>query len=83
MKLVMEKEIKIKSEKLTYWYFRLNGFLTIPNFVVHPDRGREQGTDVDILGVRFPYRAELLENPMSDDEVFTTKDKPYIVIAEV
>jgi hypothetical protein len=50
---------------------------------VHPDRGREQGTDVDILGVRFPYRAELLENPMSDDEVFTTKDKSYIVIAEV
>lgn len=41
-------------------------------------------TDVDILGVRFPYRAELLENPMLDDEVFTKiKDKPYIIIAEV
>ena len=80
----MEKEIKIKSEKLAYWYFRLNGFLTIPNFVVHPDYGREQRTDVDILGVRFPYRSELLENPMIDDEVFTQiTDKPYIVIAEV
>ena len=80
----MKTEIKIKSEKIAYWYFRLNGFLTIPNFVVHPDWGRGQRTDVDILGVRFPYRAELLENPMLDDEVFTKiKDKPYIIIAEV
>ena len=80
----MKNEIKIKSEKLAYWYFRLNGFLTIANFVVHPDLGREQRTDVDALGVRFPYRAELLENPMIDDEIFTkVKDKPYIIIAEV
>lgn len=80
----MESPIKIKSEELAYWYFRLNGFLTIPNFVVHPDRGRDQCTEVDILGVRFPYRAELPENPMVDDEVFTKiKDKPYIIIAEV
>lgn len=75
---------KINSEKLAYWYFRLNGFLTITNVIVHPDYGRGQRTDVDILGVRFPYRAELLENLMIDDEVFTKiENKTYIIIAEV
>lgn len=79
-----ELEDALKSEKCAYWYFRLNGFLTIVNFVVHPDSGKKQRTDVDILGVRFPYRAELLENPMDDYEIFTkVKKKPYIVIAEV
>jgi len=50
----MGKEIKIKSEKLAYWYFRLNGFLTIPNLLVHPDRGTEHRTEINILGVRSP-----------------------------
>lgn len=80
----MKLQILIEPEKLAYWYFRLNGFLTIVNFVVHPDRGHKQETDVDILGARFPYRAELLENPMEDKEIFSAiKNKPYIVIAEV
>lgn len=77
------QKLRIHPEKLAYWYFRLNGFLTTVNFVVHPDRGRRQETDADILGVRFPYRAELLENPMLDDKIFSVDDKPYIVIAEV
>src|SRR2546426_644182 len=42
--------------------FRLNGFLTIRNFVIHPERGNDQRTDVDILGVRFPHRSELFPN---------------------
>lgn len=75
---------KIGSEKLAYWYLRLNGFLTITNFVVHPDFGRSQRTDVDILGCRFPYRQELLENSMLDDEsVILSYNKTTIVIAEV
>lgn len=75
---------KISSEKLAYWYLRLNGFLTITNFVVHPDFGRSQKTDVDILGCRFPYRKELLENSMQDDEsIILSNDKITIVIAEV
>lgn len=74
----------INSEKLAYWYLRLNGFLTITNFVVHPDSGRFQRTDVDILGCRFPYRHELLEKSMIDDaSVILSKDKITIVIAEV
>jgi hypothetical protein len=41
-------------------------------------------TDADILGARFPYRAELFVNPMRDEEIFTrVSDVPYIVIVEV
>ena len=74
--------MQIIAERLAYWYLRLNGFLTIQNFIVHPDTGREQRTDADILGVRFPYRAELRPQPMADDGLFI-KDNPYIIIAEV
>ena len=56
----------------------------IENFVVHPDQGKNQETDVDILGVRFPYRAENLIRPMEDDARFSIKsDRPQIIIAEV
>ena len=73
----------IKSEALGYWYLRLNGFLTIQDFVVHPERGYGQETDVDIIGVRFPYRAENLDDPMEDDKRISYEGKPLIVIAEV
>jgi hypothetical protein len=76
--------MSISAEKLTYWYLRLNGFLTIQNFIVHPDTGSEQRTDADILGVRFPYRAELWPHPMVDDIRFSAiADRPYIILAEV
>ncbi len=74
----------ISSEQLAYWYLRLNGFLTIANFVVHPDCGHNQETDVDVLGVRFPYRAENLRRPMKDEHRFSkARNKSFIVIAEV
>lgn len=74
----------VASEELAYWYLRLNGFLSISNFIVHPDTGKEQRTDVDVLGVRFPHRAELLNSPMVDDTPFIdVRDRPYLVIAEV
>jgi hypothetical protein len=73
---------RIRAEQLGYWYLRLNGFLTIPNFVVHPEQGRNQETDVDRLAMRFPYRKELRR--MEDDEVFTRiREKSYIAFAEV
>jgi hypothetical protein len=76
---------KINPEKVAYWFFRLNGCLTIVNFVVHPDIGRSQRTEVDILAVRFPYRCELITSgkPMKDHEVFKSSDLIDIVIAEV
>jgi hypothetical protein len=50
----------MNPEQLAYWYFRLNGFVTTVTFGVHPEEGSEQRTDVDVLGVRSPHRAELL-----------------------
>lgn len=76
--------MEIKPDDLAYWFFRLNGFLTITNFVVHAERKGITGTDADILGVRFPYRAELLDRPMRDYKVFTEiTSRSYIAIAEV
>jgi hypothetical protein len=60
-----------RTEELTHWYFRLNGCLTIPNFVVHPEVGNDQRTDADLLAVRFPHRREQLMTALSDDDVFT------------
>jgi hypothetical protein len=45
--------------------------------------GIGQRTDVDIFGIRFPYRQELLYNPMEDELIFTRFQKPYVIIAEV
>ncbi len=74
----------IQSEKLAYWYFRLNGCLMIENLVVHPDHRGGQRTDVDIVGVRFPHRCELRCRPMIDDDVFRSeRSKPLLFIAEV
>jgi hypothetical protein len=71
-------------ERLAYWYFRLNGFLTTENFIVHPDQGRDQGTDADLLAVRFQYRAENMATPMQDDpRVAECSSLANILIAEV
>lgn len=80
--------MRILSERLALWFLRLNGFLTIPNFVVHPEGPREDGaypqqTDIDVLGVRFPFRAENRERPMPDFELFTDETRPMVVISEV
>ncbi len=40
----------LNPEQTAYWYFRLNGFFTIQNFIVHPDIGGRQHTDADIIG---------------------------------
>lgn len=83
--LIEKKMFTIHSEKLAYWYFRLNGFLTIENFVVHPNSGSRQETEIDIIAARFPYRTELPgnEHPMQDDERLILKpDKIRIVLAE-
>ena len=75
----------ISSEQLAYWFLRLNGCLTIINFILHPDRSGAQRTDADLVGVRFPYRAELAdtENPLIDHPAFRASDRIDVVIAEV
>lgn len=76
----------MKPEDLGYWYLRLNGFLTTVNFVVHPDQGILQRTDVDILGIRFPHRQELFmgPRPMVDHSILVgISSLPIAVITEV
>jgi hypothetical protein len=71
-------------ERLAYWYLRLNGFLLLENFIVHPDDGPSQRTDADLLGVRFRNRAELPYDPMPDDlQVAACTTLCHIVIGEV
>ena len=82
--LLLKTKVNMKSEHLGYWYLRLNGFFTFNNFIVHPESGMEQRTDIDILGVRFPFRAEIVDDPMIDDEPFNLETKrPYFAITEV
>jgi hypothetical protein len=71
-------------ERLAYWYFRLNGFLTTENFIIHPDEGQDQRTDADLLAVRFKHRAESLASPMDDDpKVAECGSFLNIIIAEI
>lgn len=77
----------LDPECVAYWFFRLNGCLTITNFVVHPDGRGGQRTDADILAVRFPHRSELrgAERLMVDHKDLQPPDGDRIVfvIAEV
>jgi hypothetical protein len=79
----------LKAEDVAYWYFRLNGFLLLENFYVHPARGGGALTDADLLAVRFPHRAErvfdALDDVMADDELTLalTRDRIDMVIAEI
>ena len=50
---------RLDPEKVAYWYFRLNGFLQIENFVVHPERRGSQRTD-DLLRFRHSFRRQPL-----------------------
>ena len=76
--------MQITAESLAYWYLRLNGCLTITNFIVHPEWKREGvRTDADIVGVRFPHRQEMVRRPLVDDPWFSSHKRPLLVIAEV
>ena len=50
-----------RTEELVEWYLRLNGYFIIPNFILHPLMPcRSQRTEIDLLGVRFPYQTEVV-----------------------
>ncbi|MEX0676257.1 MAG: hypothetical protein WD063_04240 [Pirellulales bacterium] len=59
-----------RAEHVASWYFRLNGFLSIPGFIVHPDVVRRNPlTEADLIAVRFPHSREIIgEKPMKDDD---------------
>lgn len=55
------------GESLAYWYFRLNGFLPLANFVLHrPDAPRRHNADSDLLAVRFPHVYEEIGGKLDD-----------------
>lgn len=60
----------LAPERVAYWYFRLNGFLLLENFILHDVRTGSQRTDIDLLGARFRHRREFgfdSIEPMEDD----------------
>jgi len=76
-------------ERLAYWYLRLNGFLTIENFIVHDEGGGPQRTDADLVAIRLPHRQEgyhIHQNYavwMEDDPRFSVKQLPFAAFVEV
>lgn len=71
-------------DRLAYWYFRLNGFMTIENFLVHHETRSDPRTDVDILAARFTHRQENIDRPMVDDpRVIACQTFANIIIAEI
>ena len=79
----------LDPERVAYWYFRLNGFLLMENFILHPRSKGSQRTDADLLGVRFPHRAEghfdALHDIMQDDfdGLSLSRDLIDVVMAEI
>jgi hypothetical protein len=73
-----------KFEELALWYLRLNGYLTVPNFILHPaGRGGQRGEE-DILGVRFPYSKEVAGVELKPDDRLVRRDmKTDFIIAQV
>lgn len=70
----------LRTEDVAYWFFRLNGCLTMVNFVVHPDFRASQRTDADILAVRFPWRTE---QDMVDHDLFGDAKTVMFLLSEV
>jgi hypothetical protein len=62
------------GEKLAYWYFRLNGFFPISNFVIHRSLSTVYPSDCDILAIRPPnVYEEIGGHPEDWDEILTSK----------
>ena len=77
-------EPAMKPDALALWYFRLNGVFSIGNFILHPDRRGSACTDADVVGVRFPFRAEFPSGDGGDDAWFERqRTKACAVLAEV
>lgn len=68
-----DRAVGERAEEVASWYFRLNGFLSVPGFVVHPARSQEHPyTEADLMAVRFPHSVEKISGiPMSDASLLT------------
>ncbi len=57
--------MKNYGEELVYWYFRLNGFIPMTNFVLHGDDVLK-GSDCDLIAVRYPHVYERIGGQDND-----------------
>jgi hypothetical protein len=48
------------AEELVYWYFRLQGFFPLRNWVVHRDDEVRHAADADLLALRLPGAYEVV-----------------------
>jgi len=64
--MIWEVEYMNYGEEISYWYFRLNGFFPLVNFVVHRTKEIRHSTDIDLLAVRFPHVYEHVGGQPSD-----------------
>ena len=93
------------AEERAYWYLRLNGFFLLTDYVVHWNLNRSNNianirytTDIDLMGIRFPYVTEDIGGREDDFDAFILNhlqeidnfspfkpniNKPIFVIAEV
>lgn len=78
----IERQSRLKgdrAEDVASWFFRLNGFMSIPSFIVHLDdrhpRLSDAGdriparTEADLIAVRFPYSRERIAGREMKDYV--------------
>lgn len=78
-----DRQVGERAEEVASWYFRLNGFLSLPGFVVHLDQEkaeigedgmpRYQRTEADLIAVRFIESREIINSfgskrEMKDDQ---------------
>lgn len=56
--------------------------MTIPSFVLHPVAQGGQRAEADLVGVRFPYRAEFANQDV-DDPIFREVGQPIFACVEV
>ncbi|WP_221088244.1 hypothetical protein [Deinococcus aquaedulcis] len=83
------------GERLASWYLRLNGFIPMPDFVLHrlvpqdtPGNSAAHHADVDLLAVRFPFVHEEIGGQTEDWDrehlqELLSEDRPSAVIVEV
>ena len=54
------------GEELVYWYFRLNGFFPLTNFVLHAGEEIPHTSDCDVIAIRHPHVYEEVGGQPSD-----------------
>ncbi|MCG7984933.1 MAG: hypothetical protein JAY90_19545 [Candidatus Thiodiazotropha lotti] len=70
------------QENLLSLYLRLNGYF-VTGFIVHsPDRGKI-ATEIDVLGVRFPYSSEPERQVEADASLDLSTSRLELAICEV